>query len=317
VISSVKVSIVIPVYNGADFVNDAINSALSQTYKNIEILVVNDGSTDGGATEEVTRKYGNRIRYFFQPNGGVASALNLAISEMKGEYFSWLSHDDLYQPEKVEAQVEALSRLGVQKSVSYCDYSVFGTDPIKAIPVDLEAGAPEEFRYWLTTRNALHGCTLLIPRIAFDECGGFDQSLLATQDYDLWFRMAEHYQFLHLPRNLVLARSHPNQDSRSKAALAKEECNRLLARFARELRESEILGTAPPEALPSRLAGISASMFRRRFFRAGYDTILLAIVTLRPRGWYAILTYMFLWPPRAVSSMLVLILKALFRIVKR
>ena len=94
------VSIVIPVFNGEDFLDEAIKSAINQTYRNIEILVINDGSTDG--TEKIANKYEKQIRYFYKENGGVASALNLAIKEMKGEYFSWLSHDDYYDPSKIE-----------------------------------------------------------------------------------------------------------------------------------------------------------------------------------------------------------------------
>ena len=99
------VSIVIPVYNGANFLAEAIDSALAQTYRNLEVIVVNDGSTDGGATERIACSYGDKIRYFSKPNGGVSSALNLGIEKMKGEYFSWLSHDDLYAPDKIENQV--------------------------------------------------------------------------------------------------------------------------------------------------------------------------------------------------------------------
>ncbi|MBO5570669.1 MAG: glycosyltransferase, partial [Clostridia bacterium] len=74
-----KVSIVIPVYNGANFLREAIDSALGQTYPNIEILVVNDGSDDGGETESIALSYGNQIRYFRKENGGVATALNFGI----------------------------------------------------------------------------------------------------------------------------------------------------------------------------------------------------------------------------------------------
>ena len=77
-----KISIVIPVYNGADFVAEAIDSALNQTYDNVEIIVVNDGSKDN--TEEVVKRYGDKVRYFAKPNGGVSSALNLGIAEMTG-----------------------------------------------------------------------------------------------------------------------------------------------------------------------------------------------------------------------------------------
>ena len=80
------VSIIIPVYNGSNYVKEAIDSALAQTYKNIEVIVVNDGSTDN--TEKIVKSYGDKIRYFYKENGGVASALNLAIENSKGEYIS-------------------------------------------------------------------------------------------------------------------------------------------------------------------------------------------------------------------------------------
>ena len=81
------VSIVIPVYNGSDYLREAIDSALAQTYANIEVLVINDGSKDNGATESIALSYGDRIRYFNKENGGVASALNMGIEQMKGDYF--------------------------------------------------------------------------------------------------------------------------------------------------------------------------------------------------------------------------------------
>ena len=86
------VSIIIPVYNGANYLREAIESALGQTYGNCEVLVINDGSNDHGETEREALKFGDRIRYFKKENGGVASALNLGIRKMRGEYFSWLSH---------------------------------------------------------------------------------------------------------------------------------------------------------------------------------------------------------------------------------
>ena len=102
------VSIVIPVYNGSNYMREAIDSALAQTYPNIEILVVNDGSIDD--TREIALSYGDRIRYFEKENGGVSTALNLGIRNMRGDYFSWLSHDDVYYPDKIGKQVEALKQ---------------------------------------------------------------------------------------------------------------------------------------------------------------------------------------------------------------
>ena len=120
------VSIVIPVYNGANYLSLAIHSALAQTYRNIEILVVNDGSDDNGATARIARLYGDRIRYFEKKNGGVASALNLAIGEAKGLFISWLSHDDLYTSDKIERQIAHLTEQPEpNRCVIYGDYSVF------------------------------------------------------------------------------------------------------------------------------------------------------------------------------------------------
>ena len=106
-----KVSIIIPVYNGSNFIKQSIKSAINQTYKNIEIIVVNDGSTDNGRTENIVKEFGDKVRYICKKNGGVASALNLGIKEATGEYISWLSHDDIYKPNKIEKQIEMLEKL--------------------------------------------------------------------------------------------------------------------------------------------------------------------------------------------------------------
>jgi glycosyltransferase involved in cell wall biosynthesis len=266
------VSIVIPVYNGGDFLDQAIDSALAQTYRNIEILVINDGSDDSGETDRVALSYGDMIRYYKKSNGGVASALNRAIAEMSGEYFSWLSHDDLYVKEKVARQVEALSLITPtdrKRTIFYSDHEVFTSDPGNTVPVLLSGVPPEEFRYWLTTENMLHGCTLLIPKEAFVEMGRFNESLRTTQDYDLWFRMARNFRFVHLPARLVKARSHPEQGSVIMSGLAVAECNTLLSGFIADLSEDELMRStrrAPVVAY----AQIAASMWYRGFMSAAW-----------------------------------------------
>ena len=102
------ITILIPVYNGANYLREAIDSALGQTYENCEVIVVNDGSMDGGQTRRIAQSYGTRIRYFEKPNGGVAQALNFGVQQMRGEYFSWLSHDDVLCPAKIEQEWTAL-----------------------------------------------------------------------------------------------------------------------------------------------------------------------------------------------------------------
>ena len=122
-----KVSIVIPVYNGERYVRYAIDSALAQTYDNVEIIVVNDGSTD--KTDEIVKSYGNKVRYIKKKNGGVSSALNVAIEKMKGKYFSWLSHDDTYEPTKIEDEIDYLREnnyLG-KKVIVFSDYNLINT----------------------------------------------------------------------------------------------------------------------------------------------------------------------------------------------
>ena len=83
-----KISIVIPAYNASNYLAEAIDSALAQTYPNVEIIVVNDGSKDDGATERIALSYGDKIRYFSKENGGSSSALNTGIANMTGEWFS-------------------------------------------------------------------------------------------------------------------------------------------------------------------------------------------------------------------------------------
>ena len=205
------VSIVIPVYNGEKYLKFAIDSALAQTYKNIEILVVDDGSSDG--TEEIAKSYGNKIRYIKKKNGGVSSALNLALEKMHGDYFSWLSHDDTYEPNKVETEVKFLidnNYIG-KKVIVFSDYSLINTkgDVIgKSIKPHQEIIDKPEY---ILIKGHINGLSLLIPKEAFDTYGGFDTELLCIQDYVKWKEMAKTYKFIHIPEILVSTRWHAAQ----------------------------------------------------------------------------------------------------------
>jgi len=277
---SAKVSIVIPVYNGADYLDDAIRSALSQTYPNIEVIVINDGSNDGEASERIALSYGKRLRYFSKPNGGVASALNLAINEMSGDYFSWLSHDDLYRQDKIEREIELISMLPESEragGIVYSDFAVFSNDPNQGIQVRMKKVPQEYFRRWLTEKSVLHGCTLLVPRAAFDKCGSFDENLRTSQDYDMWFRMAEHYRFYHVSLPLVMARSHAGQGSFRMASTALTEGNALLLRFVTLLKPEELGVVDERYSRAVAYAEIAESMWYRGFGRAAYATAKFAL----------------------------------------
>lgn len=256
------VSIVIPVFNGSDYLREAIDSALAQTYQPIEVLVVNDGSQDEGATERVALSYGSSIQYFSKENGGVASALNLAIEKMRGKYFSWLSHDDLYFPEKISRQVEFIENALCQKTIVYSDAVAFTEDPNVVHEIVQPKVSSERFRYFLTTSSSLHGCTLLIPRSAFAECGTFNENLRTTQDYDMWFRLAENYNFVHIATALVKARQHAAQGSITMKATALEECNNLLSSFVEALKPEDAPRNTPISLV---YAAISENLERRGF----------------------------------------------------
>ena len=124
------VSVVVPVYNGANYLGAAIESVLRRPTPNIEIVVVNDGSNDDGATERVALSYGKRIRYFFKSNGGVASALNRAISEARGViYFLGSVMMTSILTDKIERQISFLTEQPEPgRCIVYGDYTVFSDD---------------------------------------------------------------------------------------------------------------------------------------------------------------------------------------------
>jgi len=273
------VSIVIPVYNGARYLAEAIESALAQTYANIEILIVNDGSTDDGNTESVALSFGDRIRYFHKPNGHVASALNFGIRHMRGEYFSWLSHDDLYKPAKIETQIRAIARLG-PKTVVYGDFETLDQSSQTIKPARAEHVSPERFRYWITCASLLHGCALLIPKLCLDATGFFNESLRTTQDYDMWFRMARCCQFVHVPGIVVTSREHAEQGTRALGDVVAAESDQLRAGFVRELSRDELI-VSTGKTLPSAYTRLAAIMRRQERPLAYEAALTLSLATAR------------------------------------
>lgn len=190
------VSIIIPVYNGANYMRESIESAINQTYKNIEIIVVNDGSKDDGATEQIALSYGKKIRYIKKENGGVSSALNIGIREMSGEYFSWLSHDDKYENDKIEKQIQILSKFNETNIIALCESKQIDSNS-KDIPLNhnkkrfLSEGpfSGDDVFENLLKYGTFNGCALLIPKIVLDQCGGFNENLRYSQDFLMWCKI--------------------------------------------------------------------------------------------------------------------------------
>lgn len=226
-----KISIVIPAYNASNYLAEAIDSALAQTYPNVEIIVVNDGSKDNGATEAIALSYGDKIRYFSKENGGSSSALNMGIANMTGEWFSWLSHDDLYLPNKLERQIKYIESLQIDECALSRHIFFAPSDKIdasgklirkydlnqaKAMSEKLRSMPHNGCLIAEPTAHIFHGCSCLVHRDALNDVGWFDEKLRLLNDVDLWFRLyAADYQVHFIPEVLVLARVHKAQVSRS------------------------------------------------------------------------------------------------------
>lgn len=208
-----EVSIIIPVYNGEKFVKQAIQSALDQTYKNIEVIVINDGSVDN--TDMICKSFGDKISYYKKINGGVATALNLGISKMKGKYFSWLSHDDLYCKNKIEIQINYIKENNIKDSILFGDYELINESGKHIMNVIFNEQIIKEKPEYILLRGFINGVTMLIPKKAFETVGLFDETKRCTQDYNLWKIMKKEYKFFHIPKILAKTRVHSEQDTNS------------------------------------------------------------------------------------------------------
>ena len=237
------VSIVIPVYNGANYMREAIDSALAQTYDRTEVIVVNDGSRDEGETDRIARSYGDRIRYFTKANGGCGSALNFGIERMRGDYFSWLSHDDLYLPHKIEHQIALLGRVSDKRTILFGGWEVFdkyGKSIVHVRPNIVHSQRKLDTPLYALMRGLIHGCSLLVPTALFRDIGTFDESLPTTQDYALWFRFMRTAPVHFDSEILIRSRAHPEQGSHSVSGHI-EECNTLWCGFLSELTDEEMI----------------------------------------------------------------------------
>lgn len=222
-----RVSIIIPVYNGANYMREAIDSALAQTSSDLEVIVVNDGSRDGGATADIACSYGDRVRYVEKENGGVSSALNRGIAEMRGQWFCWLSHDDRYLPAKIDTQLAFLDRNPDVRTAG-CNFQM----------IDEQGNVTGEFREHLsvvrTGRELLsswvYGCGLMIHRAALIEAGLFNESNRTTQDLEMWLRLVERDPIHLIPDVLAQFRQHAEAGSRTEPRYQRDK-DELFARI--------------------------------------------------------------------------------------
>jgi len=211
-----QVSVIIPTYNAARYLSDAIDSVLAQTYDEFEIIVVDDGSTD--ETPGVVNKYDSRVCYLSQQNAGVAAARNRGISESKGKYIAFLDADDTWFPNKLEKQMAVLA---ASEGSRVC-YSAFleVTQDLSPVGVRRSLRHSSAIEDLLLRGNVIGSiCTVVAERELFEKLGGFDATLSQCADWDMWVRMGTETEFLYLDDVLVTYRQHGTNMSRNAALL--------------------------------------------------------------------------------------------------
>jgi glycosyltransferase involved in cell wall biosynthesis len=208
-----KISIVIPVYNGSNYLREAIESALAQSYQNIEVIVVNDGSDDGGKTESVALSFGNKIRYFFKENGGVASALNFGIRQMTGEWFAWLSHDDLFSKNRCEEDINVFKN-NPDARIIFCKIATINENGklMKEIMYPLnKITSPRD----VLLLGGVHMCAMTIHESCFSVIGVFDEKNRTTQDVQMSLLLSSRFPFYLNNKSKTCIRDHREQGTHS------------------------------------------------------------------------------------------------------
>lgn len=197
------VSVVIPFFN-CPYIDQAIESALGQTYPHVEVIVVNDGSTQ--YLEKIT-PYKHRIRYLEKANGGTASALNMGIRFATGDYFSWLSADDLFDREKIAKQLRWMKLY--QSPASFTAYRLIDAQNrvLGLQPSTWFANRAHFFEH-MKRYCLINGSTVMIHMDIFREVGMFDESLRYAHDYEFWLRVLLKHHFQFVPEPLLSYRVH-------------------------------------------------------------------------------------------------------------
>ncbi len=206
------ISVIIATYNRAPFVKEAVDSVMGQTFKEWELVVVDDGSTDN--TGALLAPYGPRLRYVRSEHRGVSAARNLGIGVTSGEWVAFLDSDDLWLPKKLERQMEVI-RGHPDAVLCYTD-EIWIRNGRRVNP----GKRHEKHSGWVFER-CLPLCIIspssaVIRRWVFSEVGVFDEDLPACEDYDLWLRITSKHPVIFLPERLIVKRGgHPDQLSRT------------------------------------------------------------------------------------------------------
>lgn len=202
-----KVSVIVPTYNYADFLPEALRSVLAQTFTDYEVIIVDDGSTD--STSQVIKPFlaDTRVRYIYQRNKGQSAARNTGIRHATGEFVAFLDADDIWLPEKLEKQVPLFDLNGTIALV-YCkgEYIDLTGRPLPDLEWPLNADATyKDYLYanWIGTPSAV-----IVKKRIFDTVGFFDENLKGLEDMDMWLRILRHHKSTYADEVLVKMRRH-------------------------------------------------------------------------------------------------------------
>jgi len=186
-----KVSVIIPAYNIAPYITESLSSVFSQTYKDYEVIIVNDGSTDTEQLEKELAPFFDKIIYAEQPNAGASTARNTAISFSRGEILAFLDGDDVWLPQFLESQIDFLQKRKLE--MAYCDAEIFGEDLFegRSFMMDSPSNGKVTAESLITGEcNVITSGTILKKEL-IEKFGNFDVEIPRAQDFDLWFRLAK------------------------------------------------------------------------------------------------------------------------------
>jgi glycosyltransferase involved in cell wall biosynthesis len=188
-----KVSVIMPSYNTASLIGEALDSVFAQSYRDFEVIVVNDGSPDTPDLERVLRPYQERIVYLKQENRRACGARNNGISHAKGEYLAFLDSDDSWAPEYLRSQVEHLEA-DPSLDMVYCDCLIYGDGPesSQTFMQGCPSIGPVTFESVLAEKSQIPISGTVVRRQAVLNAGGFDERLAMCDDYEMWLRLAFH-----------------------------------------------------------------------------------------------------------------------------
>jgi len=233
------VSVVIPAFNASRFIRRAIDSVLAQTYRDFELIVVDDGSTDD--TGDVVRSYGKEVRYIYQENAGDGPARNTGIEAARGQWIAFLDHDDEWLPRKLELQMALLDR---NPELHWCGANRYQSDAkrrvlageVRAIKKAL-AGKDYFGNYFRAAAKGvcpIISSTMVVRKKVFEEIGTFDSCWLRCADLDMWWRIACRFPRIgYLPEPLVVMHLEVQDLASTKLRLLTkrgEESRKLIAR---------------------------------------------------------------------------------------